>query len=137
MMPEVLVKFGLSEALKSYCESLRTSQIFKIDFQFIGVEKRLEANTEIFIYRIIQELLNNISKHAKARQVLVQLSLHAGEMQVTVEDNGKGLDVSQLEKSTGAGWTNIRSRIEYLKGKVDVQSTSGQGTSVHITIPIV
>lgn len=137
MMPEVLVKFGLSEALKSYCESLRASQIFKIDFQSIGVEKRLESNAEIFIYRIIQELLNNISKHASASQVLVQLSQHDNDMHVTVEDNGKGLDVSQLEKSKGAGWINIRSRVEYLKGKVDVQSTPGQGTSVHITIPIV
>lgn len=136
MMPEVLVKFGLSEALKSYCESLRASQVFKIDFQSFGMEMRLESNTEIFIYRIIQELLNNISKHAMATQVLVQLSLHGGEMQITVEDNGRGLEVSELEKSKGAGWTNIRSRIEYLKGKVDVQSTSGQGTSVHITIPI-
>lgn len=137
MMPEVLVKFGLSEALKSYCETLRAAQIFKIDFQAFGVEKRFDSNTEIFIYRIIQELLNNISKHANASQVLVQLSMHAGEMHVTVEDDGKGLYVSQLEKSTGSGWTNIRSRIEYLKGKVDVQSTPGQGTSVHITIPIV
>jgi two-component system NarL family sensor kinase len=137
MMPEVLVKFGLSEALKSYCDSLRESKIYKIDFQSIGMEDRLASNTEIFIYRIIQELLNNISKHAQATQVLVQLARHDDELNVTVEDNGMGMDKNKLEQSAGAGWKNIHSRVEYLKGKLDVQSTAGQGTSIHITIPIV
>ncbi len=136
MMPEVLVKFGLSEAVKSYCDSLRESQIFKIDFQSLGMEARLSSNTEVSIYRIIQELLTNISKYAKATHVIVQLARQDNEMSVTVEDNGIGMDKTQLEKSTGAGWINIRSRIEYLKGSMDVQSNIGQGTSVHITIPI-
>ncbi|HMF72972.1 MAG TPA: tetratricopeptide repeat protein [Flavitalea sp.] len=136
MMPEVLLKFGLSEALKSYCDSLRESKIYKVDFQSIGMENRLASNTEIFIYRIIQELLNNISKHAHAAHVLVQLARHDDELNVTVEDNGMGMDKNKIEASAGAGWKNIHSRVEYLKGKLDVQSTQGQGTSVHITIPI-
>lgn len=135
MMPEVLVKFGLSEALKSYCASLTESQLFKIDFQSIGMENRLSSNTEIFIYRIIQELLNNTAKHAKATQVLVQLAQQNGEFSITVEDDGVGFDTALIQKTTGAGWANIRSRVEYLKGKLDIQTAPGQGTSVHITIP--
>jgi two-component system, NarL family, sensor kinase len=136
MMPEVLVKFGLSEALKSYCESLRESKIYKIDFQAIGLEGRLASNTEIFIYRIVQELLNNISKHAQASQVLVQLAQQANELSITVEDNGIGMTEVKNFTSTGAGWTNIRSRVEYLKGKLDIQATKDQGTSVHIIVPL-
>jgi len=136
MMPEVLVKFGLSEALKSYCDRMTESQIFKIDFQSIGMEERLHSNTEIFIYRIVQELLNNTAKHAKATYVLVQLARQNDEVSITLEDNGEGFDKSSIEQATGAGWTNIRSRVEYLKGKLDVQSSSGQGASVHITIPL-
>ena len=136
MMPEVLVKFGLSEALKSYCDRLSESQIFKIDFQSIGMEERLTSNTEIFVYRIVQELLNNTAKHAKSTQVLVQLARQNNEVSITVEDDGIGFDKSIVEKATGAGWGNIRSRVEYLKGKLDVQSTPGQGTSIHITIPV-
>ena len=136
MMPEVLLKFGLSEALRSYCDSLRESKIYNIDFQSIGMENRVASNIEIFIYRIIQELLNNTSKHAQATHVLVQLARHDDELNVTVEDNGKGMDKYKIEVSPGAGWRNIHSRVEYLKGKLDVQSTQGQGTSVHITIPI-
>jgi two-component system, NarL family, sensor kinase len=136
MMPEVLVKFGLIEALKSYCDSLSESKVFKMDFQSIGMEKRLTSNTEIFIYRVVQELLNNVVKHANANYVLVQLSKHGNEVGITVEDNGIGIDKSSIDKSAGSGWTNIQSRIDYLKGKIDVQSAPGEGTSVYITIPI-
>jgi signal transduction histidine kinase/tetratricopeptide (TPR) repeat protein len=136
MMPEVLVKFGLAEALKSYCAGLSESQLFKIDFQSIGMEARLSSNTEVFVYRMVQELLNNTAKHAKATQVLVQLARQNGEISITVEDNGIGFDKAVIEKAKGAGWANIRSRIEYLKGKLDVQSSPRQGTSVHIIVPI-
>ncbi len=135
MMPEVLVKYGLSEALNSYCASLNGSQLFKIDFQSIGMDDRLESNTEIFVYRIIQELLNNTAKHAKASQVLVQVARQNDELSITVEDDGVGFDVTELERNSGQGWANIQSRIKYLKGKLDVQSTPVEGTSVHITIP--
>lgn len=134
MMPEVLVKFGLHEALKSYCDSIQQSGIFKVDFQSLGNEIRLASNTEIILYRIVQELLNNASKYAKASTVLVQLAFHENEISITVEDNGIGFDISKTKNSTGAGWINIRSRVEYLKGTVDVTSESS-GTSVHIHIP--
>ena len=136
MMPEVLVKFGLTEALKSYCDSLQTAGIFKIDFQSIGMEQRLDSQTEIFVYRIIQELLNNASKHAKASHVLVQLARHQNEMNVTVEDNGVGMNSELADRATGSGWTSIQSRTKYLKGKIDVQSKPGKGTSVNLTIPL-
>jgi len=134
MMPEVLVKFGLQEALKSYCDSIQQSGIFKVDFQSLGNEVRLASNTEIILYRIVQELLNNASKYAKASTVLVQLAFHENEISITVEDNGVGFDIAKTERSTGAGWNNIRSRVEYLKGNVDVASGS-TGTSVHLHIP--
>lgn len=136
MMPEVLVKFGLSEALKSYCARLMEAQLFKVDFQYIGNEERLPSNTEIFIYRVVQELLTNIAKHARATHVLVQLARQSEEMSITVEDDGVGFDTSVLEKSKGAGWANIKSRVTYLKGKLDIQSSRQQGTSVHITFSV-
>ncbi len=135
MMPEVLVKFGLQEALKSYCDSIEQSGVFKVDFQSVGQEVRLSSNTEIILYRVVQELLNNASKYAKASTVLVQLAFHENEISITVEDNGAGFDIAKTQHSTGAGWTNIRSRVEYLKGKVDVTSGTG-GTSVHLHVPI-
>lgn len=135
MMPEVLVKFGLQEALKSYCDSIQQSGIFKVDFQSLGTDARLASNTEIILYRIVQELLNNTSKYAKASTVLVQLAFHENEISITVEDNGVGFDTAKIQQSSGAGWNNIRSRVEYLKGKIDVTSGTG-GTSVYLHIPV-
>jgi two-component system, NarL family, sensor kinase len=135
MMPEVLVKFGLAEALKNYCDSIRQSQVFQIDFQSIGESQRFSSNIEIIAYRIVQELLNNSIKHAKATHVLVQLAIQPQDISITVEDNGTGFDISLVERAKGAGWSNIKSRVDFLKGKLDIQSSDNKGTSVHIALP--
>lgn len=136
MMPEALVRFGLDETLKDYCSNINGSHILHVQYQSFGMQQRLEHNTEIIIYRIIQELINNIFKHAKASEVLVQLVSEDNRLSIAVEDNGKGFDVHNLEKSKGAGWTNIRSRVEYLKGKLDLHSDYNKGTSVNIECPL-
>lgn len=136
MMPEALVKFGLNEALKDYCNNINTSNIMNVQYQSFGMEQRLESSAEIIIYRIVLELFNNIFKHAKASQVLVQLVREENRLSITVEDNGKGFDTNDLKKSKGAGWANIRSRIDYLKGKLDLHSDAGKGTSVNIELNV-
>jgi two-component system NarL family sensor kinase len=136
MMPEVLVKFGLPEALKSYCESIRQSKVLEITLQVLGDERRVDSNVEIICFRIVQELLNNVIKHAEATHVLVQFSLQANEVNLTVEDNGVGFDVRSVTTARGAGWASIYSRVEYLKGRVDLQSSANGGTFVHIDIPL-
>jgi signal transduction histidine kinase len=134
MMPETLIKFGLDEALKDYCNSINVANILQVKYQSFGMEKRLEASTEIIIYRIIQELLNNTIKHASATETLVQLLREGNRLSITVEDNGKGFDPNDLQKSKGAGWANIKSRVDYLKGKMDLNSEPGKGVSVNIEI---
>jgi len=136
MMPEALVKFGLDDALKNYCNNINSAQVLHVQYESFGMEERLDHTTEIIIYRIVQELLNNIFKHAKASNVIVQLLREEKRLSITVEDNGKGFDINDLEKTSGAGWANIRSRIDYLKGKLDLRSDSDQGTSVNIEINV-
>ena len=136
MMPEALVKFGLDEALKDYCINLNNTHILNVQYQSFGMEQRIEDTTEIIIYRIAQELLNNVFKHAKATEVLVQLLREENRLSITVEDNGKGFDINELEKSKGSGWANIKSRVDYLKGKLDLHSDAAKGTSVNIEINV-
>ena len=73
-------------------------------------------------------------KHAAAKNAIIQLSKIDEKLTVTVEDDGKGFDTTILNKVKGIGWTNIQSRIDFLKGMLDVQSTPGKGTSVHIEL---
>ena len=132
MMPEALIKYGLKEALENYCENINLSGKIKVQLQTYGMEKRMEQSTEIIIYRMIQELLQNVIKHADAKNVLIQLVREEDRFNLTVEDDGKGFDTKEMENKTGAGLANIKARAEYLNGNVDIVSKKGEGTSVNI-----
>ncbi|MBA2250965.1 MAG: sensor histidine kinase [Chitinophagaceae bacterium] len=132
MMPEMLTKFGLDEALKEYCNSINTTKLLIVKYQSLGMEERLDKSIEIIIYRIVQELLNNTMKHAVATEAFVQLIREGARLNVVVEDNGKGFDSSLAENNKGAGLENVRSRVDYLKGQLDVHAEPGKGTLVNI-----
>jgi signal transduction histidine kinase len=132
MMPEILTKFGVDEALKEYCNSVNATKLLTVKYQSVGMDARLDKSIEIIVYRIVQELLNNILKHASASEAFVQLVRETSRLNVVVEDNGKGFDTSMLENSKGAGWINIRSRVDYLKGQLDIHSEKDKGTLVNI-----
>jgi two-component system, NarL family, sensor kinase len=136
MMPEMLTKFGLDEALKEYCHTINATNLLSVKYQSVGMDTRIEKSAEIIIYRIIQELLNNIMKHAAATKAFVQLVREDNRLNIVVEDNGKGFDTVLPQNNKGAGWTNIRSRIEYLKGQLDIHSEQGKGTLVNIEFNI-
>lgn len=135
MMPEALVKFGLDTALRDFCNDINQSGALQVSYQSIGLESvQFEQTTAITIYRIVQELVNNTMKHAAASTAIVQVSKTEDEISITVEDDGKGFDPVILQGAKGIGWSNIQGRIEYLKGKLDIRSAPGKGTSVHIEI---
>jgi two-component system, NarL family, sensor kinase len=136
MMPEALLKFGLIDAVRDFCEGINQSGKLKVHFQAYGIEERLNQSTEITLYRIVQELLNNIMKHAEAMDAYVQLSEADGLLTLSVEDNGKGFNVNDLIANKGAGMSNIESRVAYLNGKMDIQSKPDEGTSVNIEIAL-
>lgn len=136
MMPEALVKFGLDTALRDFCNDINQSGALNVTYQSIGMKDvTFEQTKAVTVYRIVQELLNNIIKHASAENALVQVAYDNNQMAITVEDDGKGFETAILKQSKGIGWGNIQNRIEFLKGKCDVDSRKGQGTSVHLVIP--
>lgn len=131
MMPEALVKFGLDTALKDFCFDINQSGALQLTYQSFGLENAtIESSTAITIYRIVQELINNTLKHASASTAIVQVTKSDSHLSVTVEDNGKGFETALLNQSKGIGWSNIQNRVDFLKGKLDVQSQPGKGTSV-------
>jgi two-component system, NarL family, sensor kinase len=132
MMPEILTKFGLDEAVKEYCNTINATKLITVKYQSHGMETRIDNATEIIIYRIVQELLNNILKHAGSSEAFVQLIKENHRLNVVVEDNGKGFDKGLSENNKGVGLANIRSRVEYLKGQLDIHSEQGKGTLVNI-----
>ncbi len=137
MMPEALLKFGLDTALKDYCHDINQTGALQVSYQSIGLEDlHMENTASITVYRIVQELLGNILKHAAAKNALVQISRSGNQLSVTVEDDGKGFDASVLSHTSGIGWANIRSRVEFLKGKTDIRSEAGKGSSILVEFHI-
>jgi signal transduction histidine kinase len=135
LMPEALVKFGLDTAISDFCNDIRRSGALNIQYQSVGMENvQLEQTTAITIYRIVQELVNNIIKHAAAHSAVVQITKTEDIIAITVEDDGKGFDTAVLKGTKGIGWSNIQNRVEFMKGRLDVKTEPDNGTSVHIVI---
>jgi signal transduction histidine kinase len=131
MMPESLIKFGLDASLRDLCNYISQTGAVKVNYQSIGVaELEVEKNVAMHIYRIVQELLNNVLKHAAASEAVVQVAYSGGHFNITVEDNGEGFDTNR--SFNGMGWNNIRNRVNSLKGSMDVQSVQQKGTSVFV-----
>lgn len=133
LLPETLLRFGLDTALQEYCRSITDSKLLQVEYQSSGLTTRLEQSVELSIYRIVQELINNIVKHAGAREALVQVQQTGQRLAITVEDDGKGFAPA---KANGIGLSNINSRISYLNGTMDIQTGQQKGTSVFIEIQL-
>ena len=136
LMPESLVKFGIIEATQDFCNSMSTTSKTKILFTTFG-EQRIIGNTaDLYIYRIIQELVNNATKYADASQILVQLTYATKNVMLTVEDNGIGFDKNILAKNKGIGLNNIQNRVDYFKGNLEIDTAPNKGTSINIELNI-
>jgi len=133
MMPESLLKNGLETALHDLCADLISSEV-QIEFQSSGLLADLSMNNTVHIYRIVQELLTNAIKHGKAKNILVQLIQEGDTILITVDDNGKGFDPAKMSNVTGIGLKNIQNRVDFLKGKLSIDSDPENGTSVNIEI---
>ncbi len=135
LMPGVLKKFGLHKALIQLVE--QTNYLGKIngEIQLFGVNKKLNNRLEINLYRIVQELLQNIVKHAKATKYFIQITNHKNSLNLIVEDDGKGFNAEETAERSGMGLESIFSRVTYLNGHWQLDSNLGSGTSILIDIP--
>ncbi len=131
LMPEVLMQHGLDEALRRFCSNISNDKLLVVQYYSWGDFERFAPNFELSVYRIVQELLNNIIKHAKASEAMVQLTLQDQMLSITIEDNGVGFDPAKLSQK-GTGMSSIKSRVNALQGKIDIDSEPGQGVSTYI-----
>lgn len=136
LMPEALVKFGLNEALRDFCNTIQSSSKITVDYQNIGVDRKLNNTAEVFVYRIVQELVNNAIKHSKSSEIMVQLALSEAKTSITVEDNGIGYDKEIVQNKKGSGLDNIKYRVNYLNGTIDTRTSINNGTSVNIELNV-
>lgn len=132
MMPYALSLSGLEDALTDLGESLRQDRI-QPTLEIHKIPAMDEAKS-VMIYRVAQEIISNIRKHAGAQNVLLQILAYRDILTLTIEDDGQGFDTGQ--KYAGMGLSSIMSRVDFLDGRMDIDSQPGKGTTITIEIPI-
>ncbi len=132
-----LLDNGLPNALRDYCKNFNHQGGLKVVFKGIELESLVLREEKAFhIFRIVQELLHNIIKHAQASEAIVQLSKDSNELFITVEDNGIGFNKIKAFQMEGIGLRNIENRLKIISGKIDIKSAAEYGTSIFISCPL-
>jgi len=134
MMANALIKNGLASAVRDFVQKMSAGGSIRTDLEIVGLQDRLDPTLEMMLYRVLQELVNNILKHAQASVVSIQLIRHDSSIVLQVEDNGIGFTPESA--NDGIGLANIRSRVEILQGSFYVDSQPGHGTTSTIEVPL-
>ena len=141
LRPPGLDQLGLVRTLFVYCEDFAQTNDLKIDFIAAGLDGlTLEEDIQINIYRLIQEALHNVKKHAQAKGVTIRLVASSPNLMLRIIDDGKGFDVqhwrTQSFKEKHMGLQSIVERVGLLNGTIDIRSRPNKGSGIFITIPI-
>ncbi len=140
LMPSVLEDFGLVPALQQLCEQFGRRSGLRANFQSHGAQTRLVRFTEVSLYRIAQEALSNIARHAGATEVNVQVIHGSGHLRLVIEDNGKGIPADDEQAGAirpgGLGIVGMRERAAQMGGTLAIDSTPGRGTIVSADLPL-
>jgi two-component system, NarL family, sensor kinase len=135
MMPRALAISGLHGALEDLSVDLEKQGIH-CNLEIIGLDTPVDTAKSVVIYRIIQELVNNVVKHANADHLLLQLMRNNDSLTIIVEDNGRGFDLQQEQLNKGLGLSSIESRVKFLQGTITWDAVPGEGVMVSIELPL-
>jgi signal transduction histidine kinase len=133
LSPTVLEEFGYTTAVEGLVNKINETKQIHFDLVVFGIKHRLEKDYELALYRITQELINNVLKHAEAKHVSLQIGQRDEKIILMMEDDGKGFDVSAHKE--GYGLNNLDARTKLMQGNMIIDSQPGKGTSVLIEIP--
>jgi signal transduction histidine kinase len=133
--PAILENLGLIAALESYCEEYAAHSGVKTRFIHCGVPAQLPKTLALCVYRIVQETLRNVARHAHARHALVVLRGNADRIEVTIKDSGRGFDLA-LVRGNGLGLISLTERVHLAGGTCTILSAPGKGTRIHASLPV-
>lgn len=136
LLPPTLEKFGLVAALEELCDEFETSKKFRIEHSFQYDENFLEAEKELHLFRVAQELFNNAAKHSEATELILDLITNENILSLQYLDNGKGFDAIKAREAKGLGMSGIENRASILDAELQIHSEPGKGTKIDLNIPI-
>jgi PAS domain S-box-containing protein len=134
--PSILEDLGLTQAVESECTRISIREGIELTFKAEHIPATLPRDVSLSIYRIVQESLNNIAKHACARRAAVCLRASETGLQLSIRDDGLGFDPAEVRKKPGLGLSSIRERLRLVDGKHRITSERGKGTTIDVTVPL-
>lgn len=137
LRPEILDDLGLVPALRWYVKNRLENLGIKTRLQFSGTEKRLPAQVEVTLFRVVQEAITNIARHAEATRARVSLEVKDSMLTALIEDNGRGFDSEKvLRAKETLGLRGMEERLALIGGQLRIESAVGRGTKLRVTIPL-
>ncbi|MFA4885897.1 MAG: sensor histidine kinase [Desulfotomaculaceae bacterium] len=139
LRPMVLDDLGLAPAIKRYLSKYKEQYGLQVEFLCFGQQRRLDSSVEVALFRIVQELVSNVHKHARAKNTVVKIELLRKKINVHVKDDGIGFDLEQVmsdKDREGYGLIGMRERVQLLSGDINIATAPGQGTSIDLSIPL-
>jgi two-component system NarL family sensor kinase len=134
LMPQSLTELDLLASLNELANRINKSNSIVLSIKSNTELISLTKKSQIVVYRIIQEILNNILKHAEAKTIHIALALNEPKLTITISDDGKFFNSSQINQSQGIGWKNIKARIELFNGTYKINSSAENGTELTVTL---
>lgn len=135
LRPMMLDDLGLIPTIRRYAETFKEQSGIEMNLLVSGTERRLEPYLEVMVFRALQELLGNASRHSHATVVKVYVDVGDSLIKVSVDDNGKGFDPDTIDQGNSLGLKLIRDRVEMLGGSFDIDSSVGKGARVVFSVP--
>lgn len=139
LRPMVLDDLGLAPAIKRYLSNYKEQYGLQVEFLFFGQQTRLDSSVEVAIFRIVQEMVSNIHKHACAKNSVVKIEMLNNRINIQVRDDGKGFNINKVtanKEREGYGLIGMRERVQLLNGDINIVSAPGKGTSISISVPL-
>lgn len=134
--PTVLDDLGLVDALHSECDRAAHGQAIRVDLRVSEVPERIPGDVALCLFRITQEALRNIVRHAKAKTVSVLLQPREAGLELTVVDDGIGFDINGARERPSLGHASMRERVRQLEGDLQIRSVPGSGTTIVAWVPL-
>lgn len=136
LMPMSLSSKGLSAALQQLFDKVQAPGKLELEVHMEADFTSFDLPEQTAIYRVVQEVLHNMVKHAEASRIVIDIQQDGDELLLSIADNGKGFDTEQIKQSKGMGWENLYTRVGLLNGNLEVNSKPGRGTLVFAGIPL-
>jgi signal transduction histidine kinase len=134
--PAILKDLGLERALNALCLNFSDREGIEVNCHFQAVPDGIEPETPLCVYRVIQEGLRNIAKHARAHHVDVYLQVRGARLQATIEDDGVGFEPKCARHTPGIGLASMRERVQFVSGEFSIESEPGHGTVIDLSVPL-